>query len=284
MYLIKVFNDILGTKRLRHNCNRCHDDDYNECNYDSYYNIYKRIPSIPPIPPGPQPENGPIEERIYDTIGTGEITPPIGAKSFIIKAWGGGGGGGRGDGGHPINRINGAGSGAGGGGGGLVIARCEVLSTMVITFTIGSGEKGGLKGGGGTTSMVSSISNNPEYNFLKAFGGGSGGDVSNPIGGSGGSGYGRGKFISFNIYDGKDGTNGATIGDVAGSGGNGGSHGSPTGGHGSAIGGRGGIGESENNFAENGEVPGGGGGGSSFYVAPIGKGANGKIIITFYDL
>jgi RHS repeat-associated protein len=153
-------------------------------------------------------------------------TPPAGVTSFKVWAVGGGGGGG--------GSGTGDGFSAGGGGAGGAVYKTFSVSSGTLTYTLGTGGKGGVYTAGGSAGGTTTITYGGMT--LTATGGGGGG-ANNNVGGAGGNGsggegaaiggagqgvsgdtgggYGGGIGGAVGSYGGTDGGTGANAADVS---------------------------------------------------------------------
>lgn len=197
------------------------------------------------------------------TFGTGTFTwtVPACAEQICVEAWGGGGGG---SGNYNTGSYA---TGSGGGGGGFGSQCFTVVPGTSYTVTVGDGGTGGT--GGNPGSAGNAGGNSSVGSLITAYGGAGG--TSNSSGGTGGTG---GSSTSTSVAQGANGTSGASgcVAPYTGSGGAGGNGGA-------------GAGPTTTTSAPGiaGTAPGGGGGGgmgcSGANVG--GKGAAGKVIITW---
>lgn len=187
----------------------------------------------------------------FTMAGTNSFTVPACAEYICIEVWGAGGGGQGGN--------NTSAPGGGGGGGGYGQGCFTVTPGTNYNVTIGAGGNGGSAGGsvggnGGTSQVGTLISAS----------GGSGGVLS---GGAGGTST---ADINISGFKGTAGVGGSNP-PLTGSGGDGGN------------GGKGGLGSYANADGNPGTSPGGGGAGGGYYNGNKngGRGADGKVIITW---
>lgn len=205
--------------------------------------------------------------QTFNTVGSQTFTVPTGVTSITVQAWGGGGGA-RGDG--TARR-------GGGGGGAYASSVITVIPGQTYTVVVGAG--GVATANPGQTGQSSIFGSN----LVVAAGGvggtnsgGAGGTVGNSTGtirfagGTGGNrgsnGGGGGGGSAFTNANGNNGVNG----------------GSSLGGAGGTGTGNGGNGGDEFNAGNDGVAPGGGGGGrGDSNSGASGKGANGRVVVSW---
>lgn len=212
--------------------------------------------------------------QVSQTFNTsGSFTPPAGVTQVVVECWGGGGRGG--------TRTT---NGQGGGGGGGAYSRALVAVTPGTPYTV-------TVGAGSTTTSAGGDSWFATAGTVMAKGGNSSGDNSS-TGASGGTAAASIGSVKFN---GGNGANGGTIFISSWGGGAGSSAGYGAagangllggGGTAPAGGGNGGGGASSQGNGTAGSAPGGGGGGairSSSGTRTGGAGADGRVIVTYYN-
>lgn len=202
----------------------------------------------------------------FSDAGTFSFTVPPGVTSLTVQAWGGGGG------------ARGDGSSERGGGGGGAFAQSDLAVSPGQIFTVVVGAGGVATSNPGQSGQNSVFGNN----LVKAAGGiggtddgGAGGTIAASIGtirfaggaggkrgSKGGGGGGGSAFTNANGANGADGS-----GDIGGAGGNGT--------------GKGGNGGNKEMSGVNGFAPGGGGGGRGYKGHVSGKGADGKVVVSW---
>ena len=211
-----------------------------------------------------------VATQTFNTAGTYTFTVPPGVTSITVQAWGGGGGA-RGDG--TSNR--------GAGGGGAFAGRTITVSAgQTYTVVVGAGGVATANPGqAGQSSVFGSNLVVADGGAGGANSGGAGGTVANSTGTTrfaGGAGGGRGGTTG---VGGGGGGGGSAL--STGNGNNGADGGLTTGGNGGTGAGNGGNGGDATQPGNDGVAPGGGGGGRGSLGGTSGRGADGRVVVTY---